>query len=59
MVLKVPVPFKIKVGKVGHSLRITIPKEIAEYLNIKEGDVVLVFVSNSEIVVKRQKKGEQ
>lgn len=54
-----PIPFKVKVVRIGASLRITIPKPIAEHLNIKEGDTVILVVENSEIRVKKQPKEEK
>ena len=50
-----PVEFKIKVVKVGNSLRITIPKEIAEALNLKVGDLVGVSLDDDQIVVRKIK----
>ena len=48
------VPFKVKVGKHGHSLRITIPTPIKEYLNIQEGDVVELTVIDHTINVRKR-----
>jgi len=45
-----PVPFKVKVGKVGHSLRITIPKQLVDYINIKQGDVLELTADNGSII---------
>lgn len=50
------VPFKIKVVKIGNSLRITIPMEIAEYLKIQEGNTVEMTVTDQTINVR--KKGD-
>jgi len=49
------VEFKIKVVKIGNSLRITIPKEITEFLKIIEGDTVILTVNDGNIYVKKQK----
>lgn len=51
-----PIFFKIKVVKVGNSLRMTIPKEICEALNIKEGDTLAVTTTNGEILVKKHEQ---
>jgi putative addiction module antidote len=45
------VKFKIKVVKIGNSLRITIPKEVAEAINLKAGDLVDISLENSCIIV--------
>ena len=50
------VEFKIKVVKIGNSLRITIPKEISEFLNINEGDSVILTVNDEIINVKKKQK---
>jgi len=52
--LKVPVPFKVKAVKIGNSKRMTIPKQIVDYLNINEGDTLEVTVQDSEMVVKKK-----
>lgn len=49
-----PVPFKVKAVKIGNSIRMTIPLQIAEYLHIKEGDMLEVTVQDSEMVVKKK-----
>ncbi len=52
-----PIIFKIKAVKVGNSIRMTIPKEIVEHLQIKKGDVLEVSVTNGEMSVKKKEKG--
>jgi AbrB family looped-hinge helix DNA binding protein len=47
------VPFKVKVGLHGNSLRITIPLEVADYLKIKEGDIVELTVTDHTINVRK------
>ena len=49
-----PVPFKVKAVKIGNSIRMTIPKPVADYLNINEGDSLEVTVQDSEMVVKKK-----
>lgn len=49
-----PVPFKVKAVKIGNSIRMTIPKQIVEYLKIDEGDVLEVIVQNHEMTVKKE-----
>lgn len=51
--MKVPVPFKVKAVKIGNSIRMTIPKQIADYLKIEEGDNLEITVQDSEMVVKK------
>jgi AbrB family looped-hinge helix DNA binding protein len=48
-----PIELKVKVVKIGHSLRITVPKEVAEALGLQEGDVVSVGLSNARMVVRK------
>ena len=54
--MTVPIPFKVKAVKIGNSIRMTIPKQIAEYLKINEGDTLEVMVQNREITVKKKEK---
>jgi putative addiction module antidote len=44
----------MKAVKIGNSIRMTIPKEVAAYLNIKATDILLVSVSDHEMIVKKQ-----
>ena len=48
-----PVPFQVKAVKIGNSIRMTIPKQIADYLKIKSGDPLEITVQNSQMVVKK------
>ena len=52
--VSLPVKFKIKVVQVGNSLKITIPVEIAEHLQIKKGDTVQLWVDNKHIIVEKK-----
>jgi len=44
---------KVRVVKMGEHLRMAIPPEVAESLNIKEGDVLGVTTTNHEMLVKK------
>lgn len=48
-----PIVFRIKVVRVGNSLRITIPKEIVDVLELHEGDTVGINLTDSEFIVKK------
>jgi len=52
--LKMPIPFHVKAVKIGNSIRMTIPKQIADYLKIEEGNTLEITVQNSEMVVKKK-----
>ena len=43
----------IKISKRGYSLRITLPKEIAEKLNASESEHIGFYEVNGEIVVRK------
>lgn len=49
------VKFKMSVMKVGKSLRVTIPKELAEHLGINKGDIVAMYADNSHVVMEKNK----
>jgi hypothetical protein len=46
-----PVQFKMKLSKVGNSLRLTIPKPVVEELGLDEEDTLILSVSEGEIKV--------
>lgn len=51
-----PVKFKRSVFKSGDSYRVTIPMDIIRSLEIKEKDELEIWLSNSEIVMKKAAK---
>ncbi len=50
-----PVEFKMKLVKVGNSLRVTIPTEICDALKLVEGDTLGLTLTDGEIKVKKIK----
>jgi len=44
----------VKAVKIGNSIRMTIPKQIVDYLKISQGDSLEVTVQDSEMVVKKE-----
>lgn len=53
--MAMPLTFKIKAVKVGNSTRMTIPKEVTDYLQIRPGDTLEVWVDDSHMVVEKKK----
>jgi AbrB family looped-hinge helix DNA binding protein len=49
----VPVIFRVKLGKTGKSLRITVPKPIIDGFEWKDGDEVELVVTDKEILLRR------
>jgi AbrB family looped-hinge helix DNA binding protein len=49
----VPTVFRVKLGKTGNSLKITVPRPIVEGFGWDEGDEIELLVTDSEIVLKR------
>ncbi|MCP8321958.1 MAG: AbrB/MazE/SpoVT family DNA-binding domain-containing protein [archaeon] len=45
---------KVKVVKVGNSLRMTIPKDIVREMGLKAGDQLLVSLTDSQMLVEKQ-----
>ncbi|MEW6603073.1 MAG: AbrB/MazE/SpoVT family DNA-binding domain-containing protein [Thermoproteota archaeon] len=39
---------KVRLQKVGNSLRATIPKELAEMLSLKDGDIVNIMTADDD-----------
>ena len=56
-VVSLPMPDKliavIKISKRGSSLRITLPKEIAEKLNVSQSEHIGFYEGNGDIVVRK------
>ena len=52
-----PIEFEISVVKVGNSLRMTIPKQIAKSMKIDKGSIVLVTMNDGEMVVRKRDWG--
>jgi putative addiction module antidote len=52
----VPVKFKIKVGKVGNSLRVVIPREIAEHVGLKKGDTIEMWADDGHVIIEKGSK---
>lgn len=50
-----PVVFRVILGQTGNSLRITLPKPIVEGFSWKEGDEMILFVTEGEVILKKGK----
>jgi len=53
---KMPLELKVIVGEIGHSLRVTIPKDMAEALDIEKGDIVGLRLTDHEIIMRKIKR---
>ncbi len=53
--MQVPIELKMKVAKIGNSLRITLPKPITDQLKIKAGDILGLSLTDGEIIVRKMK----
>lgn len=51
-----PIKFKVKTNRVGKSLRITLPAEIAEYLHLETGDYVELWEEQGKIVIGKKEQ---
>ncbi len=52
----VPVIFRVKLGRTGKSLRITVPKPITDGFQWKDGDEIELTVTEQEIVLRKAKR---
>ena len=50
-----PIVLKRKVVKIGNSLRVTIPMEICEQLQLKAKDTLEFAASNGDIIIRKGK----
>lgn len=48
-----PVQFKVKLTKIGNSLRITIPKPLVDGLGLNQGDILILTVTDSQIKISK------
>jgi AbrB family looped-hinge helix DNA binding protein len=55
LVQLVPVVFRVILGKTGNSLRITLPRPIVEGFDWKEGDEIVLYVSEGEVTIRKAK----
>jgi AbrB family looped-hinge helix DNA binding protein len=51
----VPVVFRVILGKTGNSLRVTLPRPIVEGFDWKEGDEIVLLVSEGEVTLRKAK----
>lgn len=54
-----PVVFRVVLGKTGNSLRITLPRPIVEGFDWGEGDEIVLYVSEGEIVLKKGRDSKE
>lgn len=52
-----PLVFRVILGKTGNSLRVTLPRPIVEGFDWKEGDEIVLYVTEGEVIL-RKGKGE-
>jgi AbrB family looped-hinge helix DNA binding protein len=50
-----PVEFRVRLTKIGNSLRITIPKPVVNGLGLRERDMLVLTVTDSQINVSKAK----
>jgi len=55
LVMEMPIKFEVSVMQVGNSLRITVPKEVAQHLQVKKGDKVVMYSDNSHVVMEKKR----
>ena len=48
-----PIMRKVKLQKIGNSLRATIPREVADDLGLKQGQSLLIETKDGEIVMRK------
>jgi len=54
--MEMPIKFEVSVMQVGSSLRITIPRQVANHLDIKKGDKLVMYSDNSHVVLAKKKQ---
>ena len=51
--VQVPLTIKVKIAKMGNSVRMTIPKPVLESLKWMDGDTVEVGIEGNQMTVKK------
>ena len=51
--LELPLTIKVKIAKMGNSVRMTIPKPVLEALEWNDGDMVEVGIEDSRMIVEK------
>ena len=54
MGFQMPTVFEVKVGRVGNSLKITLPKPACDGFDLKVGDTLIITVMDEAIEVKKK-----
>jgi putative addiction module antidote len=54
MPIQMPIELRMRLSKVGNSLRLTIPKPVVDSLGLKKGDILVLSVWDHEIRVRKQ-----
>lgn len=54
-----PLIFRVVLGKTGNSLRVTLPRPIVEGFDWKEGDEIVLYVTEGEIVARKGRDGKE
>jgi AbrB family looped-hinge helix DNA binding protein len=52
--MEMPIKFEVSVMQVGNSLRVTVPKEVAQHLRIKKGDKLIMYSDNSRVIIEKK-----
>ena len=50
-----PLIFRVILGKTGNSLRVTLPRPIVEGFGWKEGDEIILSVTEGEVILRKGK----
>ena len=54
--MEMPIKFEVSVMQVGSSLRITIPRQVANHLDIKKGDKLVMYSDNSHVILAKKEQ---
>ncbi len=54
--MQMPIKFEVSAMQVGSSIRITLPKEVREHLNVQKGDKLVMYADNSHVIIEKKKE---
>ena len=54
--MQMPIKFEVSAMQVGTSIRITLPKEVREHLNVQKGDKLVMYADNNHVIIEKKKE---
>jgi bifunctional DNA-binding transcriptional regulator/antitoxin component of YhaV-PrlF toxin-antitoxin module len=56
--MEMPIKFEVSVMQVGNSLRVTVPKPVAQHLQVKKGDKLFMYSDDGRVIIEKKESKE-